>query len=180
MKIIQINQLRSQALTTPTISAGSQNAAEDLLASILAFSTEDWSEAKVSFRNEWLLIARIFKAATATYCVAALQSTSALPPSPELIKTKNEEAGRLLEVLQQGIESRHVMRSLIWPLVVLGAVKIDGSNASQVFAGRELPRLAQRMGTALPFNAKGVLERFWESEKTSWDECFDQAYCFLT
>lgn len=180
MKVIQINQLRSQAMTTPTISADSQIAAEGLLASILAFSAEEWSETKVSFRNEWLLIARIFKSAIASFCVAALQSTATLASSPELTKTKNEEAGRLLEYLQHGIESSHVKNNLIWPLVVLGAVKIEGSSASQVFASRELTRLAQRMGTALPLTAKSALERFWDSEKTSWDECFDQAYCFLT
>lgn len=167
-------------MTSIDISVECQGAARDVLADVLAFSSEEWSEAKVSFRQEWLLIARIFKAAIAAYCVASLQSASALPHSPELVKTKDGETSCLLELLQEAVTSPHVKKSLIWPLVVLGAINVEGRHASQTFVSKELSRLSHGLGTALPLTAKSVLEAFWKSEKTSWDECFDQPYCFLT
>ena len=47
------------------------------------------------------------------------------------------------------------------------------------FVRFQLPEISKYTGMLAPLTAKNVLERFWDSGYTTWDQCFDKPYAFI-
>ena len=179
LEIININQLRFQAAKgivelADDEGAESHEAADQVLDRLVWFDPETWALTNDSLRDEWLLIARIYQSAIVLYAVCSLRAQAT--PAPALAA---KHRARLFALLTQGTSLMRVKRCMMWPLVVAGVQAADGSPEERRWVGEELVKMCQDMGTYAPMTAKGLLERFWRSGKTEWDECFDGPYVFV-
>lgn len=186
VEIVNINHLRARANITGSYgtAAGTKDhwhhEAYEILERVSTFPPEQWADSKLSSREDWLAIGNAYKAAVALYCVLSLQSSSILPITPDL-RAACTIHGQLLQVfLEKGLSSPKTKRSMIWPLVLLGVEAVHGDAATRAFVARQLPELSRDVGTCVPLTAKRVLERFWASGETSWDDCFDRPYAFMS
>lgn len=180
-EIIRINHLRMQAAKhDPTMTESLAQEAYRILGRIHGFSPEEWTESKPSSKEDWTLLANIYQAAVALYCISSLQNLSVLPLSSSL-RAQCATHGQLLHSrLNEALSSPRVKRFMIWPLVVLGVEAVHGGLAVRTFVQKQLLEMSRHAGTYVPMTAKGVLERFWTSCETGWDSCFDRPYAFTT
>ncbi|TDZ18423.1 hypothetical protein Cob_v008619 [Colletotrichum orbiculare MAFF 240422] len=181
-EIIRVNHLRSQAFEGTSAADHVSRQACDALDRIEAFSPESWSLAKprptASSRDDWTTVGHIYKSAVAVYTILSLQSLSVLPVTAGL-RARSAAHGRALQrLLVEALPSARTKRFMIWPLVVLGAGAVHGGRRPRDFVARWLPVLSFELGTSVPLTARLVLERFWASGRTGWDECFERAYIF--
>ncbi|OIW24740.1 hypothetical protein CONLIGDRAFT_685687 [Coniochaeta ligniaria NRRL 30616] len=179
-----INHLRAR--TVDPVEAENNNfkslvaEAHSLLDHISAFSPEEWAEANSSeFKDEWLLVARIYHCAVTLYCISSLQSLGLLPSTPQMQTRRAGQRDRLMVLLAEGFASPLLKKSLIWPLVVAGFEAGDGSDFERRFVATHLEDQSRELGSSQPLVAKAVFERFWSGGKTRWDDCFDRPYAFL-
>lgn len=195
-RAIEIGHLRVQATKSGELSSREENPTEeayDVLQSIHAFSPELWGESKNQSTRDWTLIGRIYQAATALYCISSLQSVSVLPPAG-FLRDRCVTCGKILHhLLDEGLSLPRLERFLLWPLIILGTQAVDSgygvggggdddddNTARRTFVQEKLIQVSQRFGVSGPLVAKEVLERFWASGKSSWDDCFDKPYVFTT
>ncbi|KAJ6439390.1 C6 zinc finger domain-containing protein [Purpureocillium lavendulum] len=176
VEIIGINHLRQQALTNIKMQ-GLQQRAYDALQRIRNFSYAQWADSKPTSRVVWLLVGDAYRAATTLYCILSLQSQPVFLDTASL-RGQCLSAGRNLQRLLEGpLSHQHIRRFMLWPLVILGVhAKTDGTMRS--FVACELSNLSCQIGTYAPLTAKSMLERFWSSDETGWDACFDKPYAF--
>lgn len=180
--LIRINRLRFQAASdTPPPRGASRSAAEDLLRDIESFAPKEWAATKETFQEDWTLLGSVYKSTAALYCVCALQSVSVLPATAAVNALRAGYRARQRALLEQGMGARRVFHSLVWPLVVTGVdcVGAGASIAIREFVERSLLALGRDIGSFSPRVAKVTLNRYWESGKSTWDECFDRPYAFL-
>ncbi|KAK0731899.1 putative C6 finger domain protein [Lasiosphaeris hirsuta] len=179
--IIRINHLRMRARAFEATEArGLSQEALEVLERIRDYSPREWAESKVWSTEDWLLVGEIYRATTALYCILSLQSVSLLPQSPSLSAQCTRYGQDLYTLLSQGLPSPKTKRFMIWPLVVLGVEAVRGGATVRAFVARELPEIGRHVGTHVPLTAKRVLQRFWTSDATSWDACFDRPFAFAT
>lgn len=180
-EVIKINHLRLRAMKFGTARAGDlSQEAYGILDCIDDFSPEQWANLKPSSKEDWMLLGNIYQAAVTLYCIFSLQSLSVLPTAFSL-RTRCTKHGQLLQVLlDEALSSPRIKRFMLWPLVLLGMEAVNGSSTRRAFVQRQLPEMSRHVGTCVPLIAKGVLERFWSSGKTRWDDCFDRPYAFTT
>ncbi|EAQ93762.1 predicted protein [Chaetomium globosum CBS 148.51] len=217
-ELIRINHLRSvfrgNALTpdsTDSIPSGEErdpqySAALDVLRRIRSFSADRWAaEVTVSItRNQnpappglsgWHVIACIYQAAIAIYCIRSLlheetsspdnNSAGLLTDAPLIRQQVVTEvrkmcASTLLSRLQEVSKCTQLRKQLLWPLFMAG-VEAEDEEAKRFVTG-ELRWISNALGTAAPLVAKDLLEnRVWKLEmgKGCWDAMFDQSYVFV-
>ena len=180
-EIIKINYLRMRATKHELIEAERLlEEAYGSLSHIHGFSPEQWAESKPSSKGDWMLVGKIYQAAVTLYCIYSLQSLSVLPQTSSL-RARCTTHGQLLQILlNEALSSPKIKRFMLWPLVLLGVVAVNGDVAMRHFVERQLLEMSCHVGTHAPLTAKDVLERFWASGETRWDACFDRPYVFAT
>ncbi|KAL7627706.1 hypothetical protein AAE478_001900 [Parahypoxylon ruwenzoriense] len=181
-EIIKINHLRLRATTYDANRAEEDlfQEANEALKRIHSFSPEQWAGSKLSCKEDWMLMGKVYQAAVALYCILSLQSLSVLPATTAL-RACCIAHGQLLQLLlNEGLPSPRIKRFLLWPLVLLGVEAVQGGAAMRAFVSRQLPELSRVVGIYVPLTAKRVLETFWDSGETRWDACFDRPYAFTT
>lgn len=178
-EIVKINHIRILAQNSKS-PADLMKEGYKALHRLQAFSSEKWAEDKPASKKDWLLLADTYHVATELFCLLSLQSLAILPRSP-MMRTKCNAHAELLQVLlEQAMEALPIKRFLLWPMVVLGVEAAQGGMLMRSFVREQLPELSQYIGTYVPLMAQDVLERFWKSGKTRWDDCFDKPYAFAT
>ena len=184
LEIININQLRFQAAGSGIMveladddGGGAETpeaVADQVLERLAAFDPAAWALTNDSLRDDWLLIARIYQSAILLYAACSLRAQATPAPG-----RAGEHRTRLFGLLAQATSMMRAKRCMMWPLVVAGVQAADGTPEERRWVGEELVKMCQDMGTYAPMTAKGLLERFWSSGKTEWDECFDGPYVFV-
>ena len=154
--------------------------AYEILGRIDAANLDEWAESKPSSREDWLLLGNAYRAAAALYCVSSLQSQTVLPPDSATLKARGAVDARFLEtILAEALQSPKISRYVLWPLVVLGTEAVRSSPATRAFVRDQLARLSRFVGTHVPLAARAVLEKFWISGGSRWDDCFDRPHAFV-
>ena len=181
IEIIKINHLRIQGWKHGPI--GSEDLlqeAYEILRRVHNFSPEQWAASKPSSTKDWVLIGTTYQVAVELFCMHSLQSVSILPKIPSLRLLCTTHGERLQELLTKTSLSRHIKRFMIWPLILVGVEAVHGTAQMRAFVTTQLTEVSYDVGTYVPLTANGVLESFWASGKTRWDDCFDQPYAFTT
>lgn len=178
IEIIKINHLRMQGWKRdPSESEDFSQEAYEILRRVHDFSPEQWATSKPSSTKDWILIGTTYQVAVELFCIYSLQSVSILPEA--LLRPLCTTHGqRLQELLIEAFLSRHIKRFMIWPLILLGVEAVYGTAEMRALVTFQLTELSYDVGTYGPLTANGVLESFWASGKTRWDDCFDQPYAF--
>ncbi|KAK7750297.1 hypothetical protein SLS62_007814 [Diatrype stigma] len=177
MNVLTINYLRQ-------VDADRTTATDpvSLLEDIDSFSPAEWVEGKATpdTRPQWLLLGCLYQSAVALYCTMSLQSVGLLDPkaTPRTAALDRAHYERLLQLLKQVFAFPHLRHCAMWPLVVAGIRAARGSREDRRYVVEELKKGARYGGSALPLQAKGLLERFWASGSMDWEDCFDRPYVF--
>ncbi|KAK3372729.1 fungal-specific transcription factor domain-containing protein [Podospora didyma] len=187
-EIITINDLRLQtalarATSALTFSAESSPESWDsatdyldpvdtsLLNRIASFSPEAWTLTKntPSSPENWLLVGRMFRSATALYCILSLL--------PHMNTEKERHTRELCLLLGEAMQSRKVKKVALWPMAVAGVAAATGPKgnvaSARFFVSQALLEMSRDQGSSTPLHLRGVLEKFWGSKKTGWEDCFD-------
>ncbi|ORY63268.1 fungal-specific transcription factor domain-containing protein [Pseudomassariella vexata] len=172
LDIIRINHLRSWG--SVELPAEPTAAALDLLQHINSFSPEKWAESNLSYQEEWLLIGRIYQSAVALYCIATLPIT----PDAQTKGIRASCSRRLSQLLEKCVSCSMTKRYVLWPIIVAGFDAVHNGSSVQTQIAEWLEVMSRDIGSGLPLCGKAVLESFWSSGKTEWDECFHGMYVF--
>lgn len=164
----------------PSESENLSQEAYEILRHVHDFSPEQWAASKPSSTKEWVLIGTTYQIAVELFCIYSLQSVLIFLEMPSLRLLCTTYGQRLQELLTEALLSRHIKRFMIWPLILLGVEAVHGIAEMRAFVTTQLTELSYDVGTYGPLTANGVLESFWASGKTRWDDCFDQPYAFTT
>lgn len=175
--LIQINHLRLRASRAgPTRTQTLTQEAFAVLQHIIDFSPETWASSKSCSRTDWLILGKVYRAAVVLYCICSLQSLGVLPESPSLMATRETHRQVLHALLSERMKHARFTLFVFWPTLVLGA---EGGPQRRGFVHQQMDRVSFHMGTSMPLVAKAVLDDFWASGKTGWEDCFDREYGFL-
>lgn len=177
--IIGINHVRLKASESPLTSAEFQCEAQDLLTQIEDFSPEELAENNESCSALWLLLGRVWQSSVMLYCISSLQALSVLPFTRALRAKRAEHCDRLIMCLEVALVRRELKNFMLWPLVIAGEEAVHGQAGLRMLIGTHLKHMGRTLGSPLPSHAKGILETFWASGKTGWDDCFNKPYAFL-
>jgi hypothetical protein len=151
---------------------------EAIFRDINSFDPTNWALSIGSGAEELKSLGKIFQSAVALYCTLSLQNVSLVEFSAEIEDYTSQHYEKLLSLLQLSVVSPYIRQVLIWPLAVLGvAAAQKGDPATRTFVGEQLLQYRQLLGQAIPKRLKELLERFWVSGKTHWDDCFVEPFC---
>ena len=179
-EIVKINDLRLRGTNDEMLRrADLAQEAYGILHRMNAFVPEEWADSKPSSKEAWVLVGTIYKVAVVLYCINSLQSVSVLPLDSSLRECCSVSGVYLRELLSDALSRPGIPRSLVWPLVVLGAEAVHSGIWMRAFVQTHLEYLSRSIGTRVPLMAKEVLEKFWASGETRWDFCFDTPNCFV-
>ena len=175
-EVININHLRSRSVQDPDSISDLTSEGFKVLTRIHMFVPEVWAYYKPWAMEEWISLARLNQAAIALYCILSLQSISVLPDSASLRSNRITLARLVKTHLDEVMESPRLRRYLAWYFVVLGVQAVHTGGTIREYVRTKLTQLSYFNASYRPLAAKEILETFWASGKTSWDECFDKPY----
>lgn len=175
--MVHINQLRSVALCHFPEDEMTPPTPEELLQKINGFCPIAWAQEIGSGANDLQVLGRIWKSTVALYCILALDGGLRLDKSSETDAQKVAHYELLISLLKSSIQSP-IQQTLIWPFCVVGVAAKGGSTADRTFISAQLSNLKKSLGQGSLMVLKTTLERYWKSDKTHWNDCFDQPYCF--
>ncbi|KDN62446.1 putative C6 zinc finger domain-containing protein [Colletotrichum sublineola] len=170
--IIDINRLRFLA-SRRGVKGASQSEAEDLLTKITDFLPESWSETRNRLREEHLMMAQIYQSAVVLFGILSLQSAGAVSWSAGWAAVRKIHSNRLFSLLKKSATSEILKNCAAWPLIVAGFEAKSLSHTTRAFILGRLDEESQELGVYLPLAAKEVLERFYASPGSQWDDCFE-------
>lgn len=179
INLIQINYLRYQVATSAVSFEEGVIRAKALAKEVGDFQPAVWVPKHLPRQDLWLLIAHIFHSSVVLFCISSFQSQSLLPERSRLVRAaKTTHLDQLYAFLPQAMDSRQVLPSMSWPLIVAG-MHADGNYAiHRSWLNASLVRISTTLGVALPIAATTVLDKYWASDTEGWDECFDKPYVF--
>lgn len=197
--IVTINRLRCQTLPEDGIPNPERNgdlvvaASVDshvtpltILKQVEEFSVSEWADTKdPSHPDDWLLAGRIFQSAVALFCLLSLdrqihdEAGQGVAAEDAIAFMTQTHTDNLFALLEEGAANPMVRKSLVWPIVVAGVAAARQGPEARLFISRALCATSRVHGSSLPLVAKGVLEKFWLSGQTGWDECFEVGCCFV-
>jgi hypothetical protein len=181
-EIIRINHLRMRATECKFTEFETLiQEARGIIARIHDFSPGKWAEFKTTSPELWMLMAGIYQASIALYCIYSLQSVSVLPQDSALRVASREYGHHLHLLLQEALLSATTKRFTIWPIVLLSIEATHSRNAEiYAFTQKQLSEMSRQLGTYVPLVAKNILERSWRTGETRWDTCFNNSYPFTS
>ncbi|KFX97817.1 hypothetical protein V490_02608 [Pseudogymnoascus sp. VKM F-3557] len=176
-ELIRVNHLRVEALKPDAAEQTDLTCeAYEIIGRIDGFIPEDWVQSKPSSHEDWLVIGTVYQAAVTLYSICSLQSLSVIPMSNFMSERRATQRQLLHVLLYKALLCPKFKNHLFWPLVVLGMEAVNGDDALRAFVREQLAEQSRWMGTSVPLVAKDVVERFWSSGKTKWEDCFDKPY----
>lgn len=178
--IVRINHIRMLSLKPQFTEVDLMKETYKALHRVQSFSAKGWAENKPGLKENWVLLADVYQVATELFCLLSFQSLAIFPRSPLMRENCTTHAELLQVLLKQALVALPIKRFLLWPMVVLGVEAAQRDISMRGFVREQLPELSRYIGTYVPLMAQDVLERFWDSGKTRWDECFDKPYAFAT
>jgi hypothetical protein len=188
-----------------TTAAGTRDAADDpdslaalrarahaVLQHVLAFQPGEWVATVPSSGHGLELLAESYQSSVVLYAIASLQSVGVLSrASRALASLVAWHLDRTLRLLREGLGSPvlkpRIFTAVAWQLVVAGAQLKAGRGAGRgdflaadrAFVEKQLTLQSIELGSVVTLVAKSVLRRFWDSDLTEWDECFDRPWLFV-
>ncbi|OBR04152.1 C6 zinc finger protein [Colletotrichum higginsianum IMI 349063] len=191
--IIRVNRLRFLATRQPDdddddddddaqeTAASIRPEAEELLTKITDFSPESWSETKEDSKEGYLTMARVYQSAVVLFAISSLRSAGAVAPSSAgWTAVARIHRSRLFSMLETTAASPLLRSSTAWPIVVAGFEAKGVSPTARAFILNRLDEESRDLGVYLPLAARKVLERFYSSSGTRWDDCFDSPHALFT
>ncbi|KAK8136480.1 C6 zinc finger domain protein [Apiospora sp. TS-2023a] len=178
--MIQINRLRLQTTQPPELHDPDSPSAQDLLSKILGFNPDEWASLYPDSYRELFLLARIYHAAVALYCISALRNLFPTGFLYNLLMLRAAQADCLFGLLREAIQSPKTQPCLMWILNVAGVEAATRSLSDRLFVEEALDELSRGLGTGYPLVAREAIHRLWDSGKTEWDDCYDRPYAFLS
>lgn len=180
LEIININHIRSLATDESVVPESARSAADAVLNRIDAFMPVQFAGSKTTTPDEWLLLGSIHQSTVALYCISSLQSLSFLTVTSAVAAMRTTHRSRLFSLLKKATVSKRIKIAMVWPLIVAGteAVHTD-SPVKRNFVEEQLLEIGREQGSPVPLQAIEVLQKFWRSGKTRWDDCFDRPYTFI-
>lgn len=179
VELVRINHLRFCATKPNIISVDEcSSKAFRILDRVTNFSPDAWAKAKPSRNEDWMHLGYVYQAAVLLYAILSLQSLSILPRKDYLSDICVKNSLFLHELLERAIKSPRIKRFLLWPLLVLGVEAVNRDQLMRSFVRQNLKDLSNYVGFHVPLRAKIVLERFWASNETSWEMCFNEPRAF--
>ncbi|KAM7185522.1 hypothetical protein V8F20_011778 [Naviculisporaceae sp. PSN 640] len=151
------------------------------------FSAMEWASSKdPTHPDDWLLVGEIYQSAVALLCLLSLEHDFMMaerdkwPTAAAWLSLRKMHTSKLIQLIKAGLSNRLVRKSIIWPVVVAGAAAVhDDGQETQQWIRQTLCAFSKEMGSPLSLVAKGVLEKFWVSGRTGWDDCFNIPCCFV-
>ncbi|KAK7953795.1 C6 finger domain protein [Apiospora saccharicola] len=178
--VSQINRLRLQTTQPRELHDPDSPSAQALLSKILGFNPDEWARLYPDSYQELFLLARIYHAAVALYCISALRSLFPTGFLYNLLMLRAAQADCLFGLLRVAIQSPKTQPCLMWILNVAGVEAATRSLSDRLFVEEALDELSRGLGTGYPLVARGAIHRLWDSGKTEWDDCYDRPYAFLS
>ncbi|KAJ5108013.1 fungal-specific transcription factor domain-containing protein [Penicillium angulare] len=180
IQILRINHLRALGTKHRVPSEELTPQAYEILQGLNDFSVEAWAETRVACKEDNQLLGYIYKSAVSLYALSALGSLSILPSTNPIDEMAVQaEAQLLYHFLQQAISNNRLKMFLAWPLMVLGVEAVRPCNLGMRKSVRKWSEtLYAFTGSYSMLHQRQVLEKFWTSGKTKWDDCFDRPYFF--
>ncbi|WQF90000.1 Putative zn(2)Cys(6) fungal-type DNA-binding domain, fungal transcription factor [Colletotrichum destructivum] len=187
--IIRVNRLRFLATRQPDddddddqdTAASIRSEAEELLTKITDFSPEAWSETKEDSKEGYLTMARVYQSAVVLFAISSLRSAGAVAPcSAGWTAVARIHRGRLFSLLETTAASPPLRSCTAWPIIVAGFEAKSVSPTARAFILNRLDEESRDLGVYLPLAARKVLERFYSSSGTRWDDCFDSPHALFT
>lgn len=187
--IIRVNRLRFLATRQPDnddddaqeTAASIRPEAEELLTKITDFSPETWSETKEDSKEGYLTMARVYQSAVVLFAISSLRSAGAVAPSSAgWTAVARIHRSRLFSLLETTAASPLLRSCTAWPIVVAGFEAKGVSPTARAFILNRLDEESRDLGVYLPLAARKVLERFYSSSGTRWDDCFDSPHALFT
>ena len=180
LSIVRINHLRHRAAHDCFMGDSLQREAEKILRYTQQHSSESWAASLPSSGTGLVLVSSIYQSAVMVYCISSLQSLGVLPDSAvsrSLMKWHKRRLGMLLKEALGSLPRRHIMtKCMTWPLVIFG---MQANTEEGKYVLQELTTIAYDIGSYLPIIASSVLERFWLSGATGWDDCFHKPFIYI-
>lgn len=173
LKIVAINELRyALELVQHRKDNTIIGRVTKIIYGIHSFKPEKWIESyELPSLPETILTAKIFKLAILLFAILTL-------PLKELISSKYSRLilrGALLVALRTASQLRRRKTFLIWPMGVVGIALHDGSQQDQAFISEFLVGMDKFAWTkGLSVRTSRILRKFWESQKTDWDSCWNE------
>jgi hypothetical protein len=177
LNIMCINQLRKRAASSPVLDESHVTEAQEILDDITAFEPHVWAAGPLS--EEWLIVANMYKAAAAVYCIASLQFLKVLPRSSRLEILRSESGKKLRTSLEKAMDCPKIIQYTLWPMIIAGVDATDNSQRYKDWISKSLMALSRSQGGGSPLKVRAVLVRFWARGLSGWDECFDRPYNFV-
>ncbi|KAJ5281114.1 hypothetical protein N7478_006486 [Penicillium angulare] len=185
VQTMRINQLR--AMTADRIQWGlspdpnARTQAFSILNDIKSFSINE-TKGTPSPMTDSMLLGQSFKTALYIFCVLSLQSVSILPSSNDdsdpLAHIVSYEAETLAAIIENGLPNPKLKLLLLWHLTVLGVDAVNRGETRRDLVRRCAYDMYTYTGSYSVWHLKEVLETFWASGKTRWDDCWDKPYLF--
>jgi transcription factor-like protein len=177
-EVVRINYLRMRVARLRDDSPADDFIREAfaILNRITNFSPEEWALSKPYSQHIWLSMGNIYRTSITIYCIASLQSLSALPRTHTLRSRRAEESQKLHSLLSDAVSETGIGRFMLWPMVILGTEAVNGRRDMRCFVKQHLPEMSRHVGSSTPLTAMAILERYWASGCEDWDLCFDKPY----
>ena len=177
VEILQTNRLRAKASAAPNYlrEADPKNTLEahDLLSRIEAFRPEDWAQPGDS-HADWVTVRTVYKSAISLYARLSLESLGVLPPTVALENSQTAHADTLFYELHAALKVPRIAKFMAWPLVVAGVRAKERGEAARNWVEASLRDISRVLGAGCPIKACAVLKRYWASDASGWDGCFDR------
>jgi hypothetical protein len=181
-EILRINALRQEASVWSTergVDPNHSHTVYDLLYRIETFEPGSWAQEGNCY-VEKLLIATIYRSASALYCIMSFQYLDILPNTLEMNSKRSIYGKRLLCDLTTASQSPRLVNFLMWPLTVAGVYAGYRESATQYIIDTQFSMLSRQLGTSNPLKAQAIFRRYWQRAERGWDMCFDRPYAFVT
>ncbi|TQW00584.1 hypothetical protein V2A60_001655 [Cordyceps javanica] len=178
LEIHRITRLRVAVTTaSPAMIHGLVPIATGIAKRIAGFSPGAWKESyDIPAEPTASLLARIFKTATTMYGLLSLPPVLGhlFGPSHRMSrKQRCDLRNLLLEDMEEAHKSYPRLDSLSWVIAVLGVALHDGTANDRARLFKILDAIQQMPGVySGPATLFDLLEAFWASGKSAWDDCF--------
>lgn len=178
MDIVTISNLRGQ-VASESLEDTTRHAGDEVLSRIIDFSPAQWALERPKYRKQWELVATMYQCSCVLYCIFSLQDHFILPCSPEMQSTRQAYGDILFSLMEEALGSFYVGKFMAWPLIVAGVEAAHRPKGVQRKVAAALEVFSVNTGISTPLVARTMLERFWASGKTGWDDCFDRPFALV-
>ncbi|KAJ1324681.1 transcriptional activator protein UGA3 [Microdochium nivale] len=191
--LITINELRARGsarvftylpnndrdeVSDETLTSAVSSVPDDLMAEIEAFETAAWADSITrGHQPQVVVLAELWKTTLLLYCIVSLQATGLMPRSFELEVIKTLHGDKLFGLLREHNRQNLLMqKSSLFSVAVAGFLAAERSEEDRIFVRDECEFLSRASGQASSLMLLVVMQGFWGSAKTEWDECFEKGY----